>query len=246
MANQHQLPPWLQLHPEVPLWLRATVDELLEAWAIDARWVARSAGAFTPEPARRTGPLGKALDELSSIRRSALLVGTDSVWTAMFAQWGPRVPNRLELAPLVPCEVALFHFTGDTAATDRGFSWWAAPASEAQALFKEPLHHRTVRQWHENGKWHFEQYGEALSVENTTMYGRRNRSERLDVDTLLSYAEQLEIPLGTIDAYSGETALLLPTEWPDPPHEHSAAEDETLNLEWQRMRVARVQARGMR
>ena len=246
MANQDPLPSWLQLHPEPPLWLRATVDELLEAWSINASWDAKSAGAFTPEPARRTGPLVEAFDELSNIPRSALLVGTDSPWTAMFAQWGPRVPNRLELAPLVPCEVVHFDFTGDGATTDLGFSWWAAPASEAQALFREPVPHRTVRLWHENGKWHFEQYGEALSVENTTMYGRRARSERLDADTLLSYAEQLEIPLGTIDAYTGETALLFPTQWPDPPHEHSAAEEERLNIEWQRMRVARVHARQAR
>jgi hypothetical protein len=240
MTIQNQTPAWLQLHTEPPVWLTATVDDLLNAWAVEAIWQARRAGARTPSPVRRTGPLVDALREMSHVPHSSLLAATKTPWTAMFAASGGRTPNAFELAPLVPCGFARFHFTGDNGIADQGFYWYAAPTTDAQALRTEPVRHRSVRLWHENDEWHFEQYGQPLSFEDATAYRRPKRGERLSATTLQGYADELKIPLADIGDYAGETALLLPMEWPDPPLELSSTEDAALTLQWQRMNLARL------
>jgi hypothetical protein len=213
------LPAWLALDGAAPTWLRASIDDLLTGWSIHAEWSAQWHQTVTRDPVRLYGAVTELIEEMSFTPRSTLLVGTDSGWTAAFCRDAPHAPSPRRMADLVPCaEVDLHWVQGGQ--LDLGFSYEPAPQSREEHIGRS-AGRRGVRLWHEDARWHFQEYGPPLTFEDSKRYGKARRSDRLDAALLARYAGDFGIPIDQLKSYNGSAALVYPLRWPhedDPNH----------------------------
>jgi hypothetical protein len=241
MGLDGEVPAWLRLTSEAPIWLRAPIRQVLDGWDARAAWSDRWRGTVTPDPVWLDRALSECLTAQSNSPGAMLLVGTDSEWVAAFGG-NPRGPAILQLADWTPSEKVSFEFNALAAEGVAGFWWDAAPATPDEAAGRVRTRQRSARVWQERGRWHFQEYGEPFGFEDVARYRRSRRRERMDADMVRGYAAAFGVPLDRLDAYSG-TAVLVPAMiWPETPVPHTTREELQMYAERDALAVQRLDA----
>ena len=104
---------WPFIGEVAPIWFRASLEEMAEVWEVYQQRQRDWFGARTLRPSSFPD-LGEALDQVTFVPGTSLLVATRTPWTAVYHYPGEGSTFSTELAEYIPCVYATVELgTGD-------------------------------------------------------------------------------------------------------------------------------------
>jgi hypothetical protein len=122
---------WPFIGGVAPWWFRASIDEMADAWAVYQQRQREWLGAQAIRPSPFTD-LSEALDQVTFVPGTSLLVATQSPWTAVYHYPGEGATFSMRLANYIPCDWAVVELgTADIpgGGEDRELTYYRAPRS---------------------------------------------------------------------------------------------------------------------
>lgn len=210
--------PWPFVSGVAPWWFQASIDEMAAAWEVYHRRQHEWFGAHTIRPSVFPD-LDEALDQVTFVPGTSLLVATRSPWTAVYHHPGESVVFSSRLANYIPCARAVVELGTDDVAggsADRELRYYRIPRS-ADEIATGVGHQRIVSLTRENDRWRFYEVGDPLPFENIRAYTKSRRADRLTEEMIGGYAAELGIPVDDTGAFAGEALLVYRPEFEKSP-----------------------------
>jgi hypothetical protein len=183
---------------------------MAEVWEVYQQRQRDWLGARTLRPSSFPD-LGEALDQVTFVPGTSLLVATRTPWTAVYYHPAEPVVFSWGLANYIPCAWATVELGASDVpggGEDRQFMYHRVPRNRDEIVNSPKYCQRLVSLTRENNRWSFYQSGEPLPFEQLKAYTKSRRSDRLTTQMLLDYAAELGIPIDDMGAYAGETLLV--------------------------------------
>lgn len=234
--------PWPFVGGVAPWWFRAPIDEMAAAWEVYQRRQREWSGAHTIRPSTFSD-LAEALDQVTFVPGTSLLVATRSAWTAVYRHPGETAVFSSRLANYIPCDRAVVELgTNDVAggSADRELCFYRIPRSPDE-ISTGVGHQRIVSLTRENDRWRFYESGEPLPFENARAYTKSRRADRLTEEMIGGYAAELGIPADVVGAFAGESLLVYRPEFEKYPGLSRVRKEER---DFDEICLRRIESRG--